>query len=144
MAIKPKFLKKLIFLLVILGFVLPIQAPVSAAKAKLCCVNKGHCVMGNALGAKISAMGQSESVKMIACCQDNCVFCSDTSVLLYPTAKISSQNMGISTTPAFYPSVVVRDSFFDNGPPNQGGSNFRSITGFPSSPIFQLNSIFLI
>ena len=73
MGIGQKMLKNLIFLLVLLGFVLPIKAPVSSAKAKLCCMSKGHCMMGKAAGVQISVLGSSTSAKMIACCEDNCV-----------------------------------------------------------------------
>lgn len=143
MVIKPKFLKKLVFFLVLLGFVLPMKAPVSSAKAKLCCMSKGHCMMGKASGTKISVMGSSKSAKMIACCEDNCVSCSDTSIL-HSRSKISSQSMGMSPTPASFNFIVGNNFLFNTGPPHSRPPDFRLTAGIHSPPIFQLNSIFLI
>jgi hypothetical protein len=143
MVTKAKFLKKLVLLLVLLGFILPIKAPVSSAKAKLCCMSKGHCMMGKASGAQISVMGSSKSAKMISCCEDNCVSCSDTSVL-HSRANISSQNMGMPPTLAPFSPVVLSNSFFDTGPPNSRRPDFRLTSGIHSPPLFKLNSIFLI
>ena len=143
MITNPKFLKKLIFLLVLLGFVLPMKAPVSSAKAKLCCMSKGHCMMGQASEAKISPMGQSKSAKMIACCQENCVSCSDASIL-HSRTELPAQNMGMSPPLAAFKFIAESNSFFNTGPPNSRRQNFHLIAGFHSPPIFQLNSIFLI
>ncbi len=143
MSIKPKTLKKVITLLVLMGFIFPIKAPVSSAKAKLCCMSKGHCMMGKASGTKISAMGQSKSAKMIACCEDNCLSCSDTSVL-HPRLDLSAQNVGLSSTHAPIISIAINHSFFDTGPPNLGPRNFPSTFRLHSPPIFKLNSSFLL
>lgn len=76
-----KFLKILVVVLVLVGFTFPIKAPVSSAKAKMCCKGKSHCLMGQESKVKITPMGQSESAEMISCCQDNYPSCSDTSIL---------------------------------------------------------------
>lgn len=143
MIFRPKFFKKLIFILVLLGFVLPIKAPVSSAQAKLCCMSKGHCIMGKEAEAKISAMGLSKSAKLIACCEDNCVSCTDLSVL-HSRTKIFSQNMGMSPTLASFNFLVVNNFLFNTGPPNLRRPDFSLTPGIHSPPIFQLNSIFLI
>ncbi len=143
MTIKTNFLKRFVFLLVLLGFILPIKAPVSSAKAKLCCMNKGHCMMGMEAETKISVMGASKSAGMIACCEDNCVSCSVTSIL-HSRTKISSQNVEVLSTPAPFAFIVVSKSLFDTGPPNLSRPEFRLVSGTHSPPIFQLNSIFLI
>jgi len=138
-----KSLKMIVFLLVLLGFVLPIKAPVSSAKAKLCCMSKGHCVMDKAAGAKISVMGQSKSAKMIACCADNCVSCSVTSIL-HSRADFATQNPGMSPTQTPFDFISVNKLLFNTGPLNLRRPEFRLIAGIHSPPIFQLNSIFLI
>ncbi len=143
MSVKLKFLKKVIFILVLLGFILPIKAPVSSAKAKMCCMSKGHCMMGKQSEAKISVMGASESAKMISCCQDNCVSCLDSSIL-HPRSDLASQNMEMSPTSGPIISIAMNHSFFTTGPPHLRQPDFRLITGIHSPPIFQLNSAFLI
>ena len=143
MFIKPKILSKIIFVLVFCGFVLPIKAPVSSAQAKLCCKSKAHCLMGGASEAKISVMGKSEGAEMIACCQDDCLSCSETSVL-HPRNENSSQNLGMSPTWASVNSIVVSDSLYNTGPPDWRALKSRSTNFSHSSPIFLLNSVFLI
>lgn len=143
MSTKPKTLKKIIFFLVLMGFIFPIKAPVSSAKAKLCCMSKGHCMMDKASQTKISVMGQSQSAKMISCCEDNCLSCSGTSVL-HPRPDLSAQNVGLSFTSAPIISIAINHSFFNTGPPNFGPRNFPSTFRLHSSPIFKLNSSFLI
>ena len=143
MLIKEKFLKKSIILLVLLGFIFPIKAPVSSAKAKMCCKSKGHCLMSEESGAKISVMGRSDSAKMIACCQDNCLSCSDDSIL-HPRSKHSVQYIGMSPTSAPFVSIEVKEFFLNTGPPYSGPPNSRNIIEIHSPPIFQLHSIFLL
>lgn len=143
MSVNPKSLKKVLFFLVLLGFIFPMKAPVSSAKAKLCCMTTGHCMMGKAEGGKVSVMGQSTSAKMISCCQDNCVSYSDTSIL-HSRTKISSQNIEMPPVSASIIFNVGNNSFLNTGPPNSRPSKFLFTGGIHSPPIYQLNSIFLI
>jgi hypothetical protein len=143
MIIRLKLLKKTIFLIILLGVVFPIKAPVSSAKAKLCCMNKGVCMMNKDSGAQISVMGSSKSSKMIACCEDNCLACSDTSVL-HTATKLASQNIGLFSMPAALDFISVNKFLFNTGPPSLRRPEFRLIFGIHTPPIFQLNSIFLI
>ncbi len=138
-----KSLKMIVFFMVLLGFVFPLKAPVSSAQAKLCCMSKWHCMMGKTSGTKISAMGQSKSSAMIACCTDNCLSCPDTSVL-HSRAQVSSQNMEMSPTLVAFDFLAVNKFLFNTGPPSLRLIDSRLNTGIHSPPIFQLNSVFLI
>jgi hypothetical protein len=106
-------------------------------------MSKGHCIMGEKPEAKISVLGSSMSAKMIACCEDNCVSCSDPSIL-HSRAETVSQSIGMSPTLTAFNFIVLNNFVFNTGPPNLRKPEFRLIAGIHSPPIFQLNSIFLI